>query len=418
MSRHGNSMRISIFTSVVLSASIAIAPVAADASPVDRAAVATVAERTVTEHGSGQSIRAISEISPGDEPLGFVIELDPVGFVIVAGDTDLPPVIAYSFRDPFPSRQPELGILLGILRSDLGLRLDGRSALPVRRLDARRGEWLRLLGGAEDDRDDRGFQQWPAAGTTSTGGWLETNWHQGSPYNDQCPLDPVAGGRCVAGCPSVAVAMVINYHQTTNDTQLDDGDDYYHSYAGRQYWIDDDWAAQDFPPFPILSASLAELEHRYRQGLTATDGDAAALVFAAGVAATQVYTASISGTFGVGQAVDAYHRFGADGLSLVLGTDPEIYDRMSDNMKRGLPAHLAVLDPSGGAGHNLVVDGTNTDLYYHLNFGWGGTANGWYLLPDEIPYNLTVIDGVVLDITLPLFSDGFESGDTTAWSAP
>lgn len=141
-----------------------------------------------------QSIREVSTIERGDEPLGFVLELDPVGFVVVSGDTDLPPVIAYSLRDAFPSRQPEVGILLGILRLDLVGRLVGRSTLPAPRLDDRRREWLRLLGEVVDDGDERRFQQWPAAGTTSTGGWLETNWHQSSPYNDKCPLDPAAPG--------------------------------------------------------------------------------------------------------------------------------------------------------------------------------------------------------------------------------
>jgi hypothetical protein len=49
-------------------------------------------------------------------------------------------------------------------------------------------------------------------------------------------------------------------------------------------------------------------------------------------------------------------------------------------------------------GHNVVVDGYNTNDYFHLNFGWGGSYNGWYLLPDEIPYGLTVVEGVILDI--------------------
>jgi hypothetical protein len=67
-------------------------------------------------------------------------------------------------------------------------------------------------------------------------------------------------------------------------------------------------------------------------------------------------------------------------------------------MQNALPAHLAVVDPGWTMGHNLVVDGYNTDDYYHLNFGWGGPYNGWYLLPEEIPYGLTVIEGVILDI--------------------
>lgn len=83
-----------------------------------------------------------------------------------------------------------------------------------------------------------------------------------------------------------------------------------------------------------------------------------------------------------------------------------------------LPVHFAVLDPGGGSGHNLVVDGYNTDDDFHLNFGWGGSSNGWYLLPDEIPYSLTQVEGAIVDIEFPdfIFADGFESGDCSNWS--
>jgi hypothetical protein len=412
-------MKISISTAVMGVALTLLLPTDSVASAVDRESATRVAVATIAERGGGgQQLADVRSIRIEGRPLLFIFELDPIGFMVVSGDTDLPPVVAYSFLDDLPSRQPEVGILVDLLRADLGRRLESVSRLPPSAVDERHDEWRRLLTRRPYDHDEPDFEQWPASGTTATGGWLETNWHQSSPYNDQCPLDPVAGGRSVAGCPAVAIAMVLNYHRTTNDTQFDDADDYYHSYAGRQYWIDDDWAVQGFPSFPTLSASLADLQQRYRDGIPATPADAAALVFASGVAATQVYTSSISGTFGVGQAVDAYLKFGAGGLSLVPGTHPEIYLRLSANMKSGLPAHLAVVDPSGSSGHNLVVDGYNTDDYYHLNFGWGGSANGWYLLPDEIPYNLTVIDGVVVDITLPLFEDGFESGTTSMWSVP
>ena len=46
-----------------------------------------------------------------------------------------------------------------------------------------------------------------------------------------------------------------------------------------------------------------------------------------------------------------------------------------------------------------MVDGYNTDEFFHLNFGWGGNSNGWYTMPPtSAPYNLTVIEGIVLDI--------------------
>jgi hypothetical protein len=411
-------MRVSILAGFMSAAIVVVLAATAVASVVELETAEQVAEATIADRGAGQTIGRVLPLSQGGRPLLYAFELEPIGFLVVSGDTDLPPVIAYSFDAELPHRQPEEGILLDLLRADLRLRLESVSELPQPVVTERRDAWRMLLEPRPNDPDERGFQQWPPAGTTATGGWLETNWRQSSPYNAQCPLDPVAGGRSVAGCPAVAIAMVLNYHRTTNDTVFDDSDDYYHSYAGRNYWIDDDWVLQDFPAFPVLSASLADLEQRYRAGLPATDADAAALVFASGVAATQVYTSTVSGTFGVDQAVDAYLKFGAVSLSLVLGTDPDVYLRMADNMQHALPAHLAVLDPGGSSGHNLVVDGYNTDDYFHLNFGWGGTANGWYLLPDEIPYNLTVVDGAILDITLPLFSDGFETGTTGMWSTP
>jgi hypothetical protein len=84
--------------------------------------------------------------------------------------------------------------------------------------------------------------------------------------------------------------------------------------------------------------------------------------------------------------------------NLLATSDADLFDRLKQNIKDTLPAHLAVVDESWSTGHNVVVDGYNTDEYYHLNFGWGGSYNGWCLLPEKIPYELTVIEGVVVDI--------------------
>lgn len=391
-------------------------------SPVDAASIDTETALSIAQAVAGlhdgpvlPSSLAVIEENHGN-PLFYVIEFDPAGFVIVAGDRDLPPVIGYSLRDPFPRRLPERRILLDLLQADLVRRLDRLPDLPTNVVEANHYRWARLLDG--DAEPEGGPQYWPPVGSTPTGGWLLENWHQSAPYNDQCPLDPVAGGRSVAGCPAVAMALIIDFNRNPNKTVFDDSDDYYHNYAGRQYWIDNDWLANGFPSFPDLSASLASLDVRYAQNVPATDADAAALVFACGVAASQVFTSSISGTFGVSQAVDAYTRFGVEGFELLDGTEPDFHTRLSDNMKNARPAHLAVVDAAGSAGHNLVIDGTNADGYYHLNFGWGGSANGWYLIPDEIPYSLTVIEGVIVDITLPLFQDGFETGGVGNWSGP
>jgi len=406
----------------VLTTAIFAAAISVSGEPVDRMAadhVARVALASVSG-GSGQpAIGAATKIAGAEGPtLGWVYRTTPRGFLVVSADTDLPPLIAYSLRNDLPATGARKHDLFNHLRTDLDLRLRQVGRLAETNLGLRRAQWARLLAAKPGQVNKSALMQWPPAGSTATDGWLETNWHQGAPYNNACPMDPVTSTRSVAGCPSVAMAQIINYHQTTNQTSFDDSDDYYHAYAGRNYWIDDDHAAHDFSSFPELSSALSTLEIAYLSNSPPDDAGCAALTFACGVAAQQVYTSSVSGTFGVAQADQAYQKFQVDGAELLYDSHPDLYTRLSENMKHALPAHLAVVNQDMTAGHNVVVDGYNTDRYYHLNFGWGGAANGWYLLPEEIPYDLTVVEGVIVDINPSglIFKEGFEGGNTAYWS--
>jgi len=398
---------------MALVATVVFAATAA-ASPVDLRTATRVATAVAgVDH-------VVAEVIPHPEsgaPLFFVARLEPMGFVVVSADDDLPPVVGYAFDADAPQHGAAADAVLSLLSADLATRLAQVAKLPADRLAGRHAAWLRLLAGQGLGRAPRS-EVWPPPGSTPTGGWVLTRWDQGAPYNDQCPMDPVTSQRSIAGCPAVAMAQIVNYHRNHHSTRFDDGDDYYHSYAGRNYWIDDDHATLGFPSFPELSASLDALDLRYAAGGTTTSADAAALVFACGVAAHQVFTSSASGTFGVDQARDAYLRFGEADMELLDPADPALQQRMASNMQRGLPVHLAVVDPGWQYGHNLVVDGYDGgDGRYHLNFGWSGSYDGWYLIPDEIPYGLTVIEGVIVDIAFPLARDGFESGGLGGWSA-
>lgn len=274
------------------------------------------------------------------------------------------------------------------------LRLKHADLLPAGQT---RAAWASAL--ARPGANRQPLEQWPPAGATPTGGWILTNWRQDAPYNALCPMDLNAGARSIAGCPAVAMSQILDYHRRVNGTRFSDADDYYHNYgSGNRYWIDHDYIARAFPSFPQLNAHLDLLFTGYFHGVTPDSTRVAALIFACGVAARQVYTAAGSGTFGVAQAYAAYQRFGCDSAVLLDSSDPDVYDRLAQNMMDARPAHLAVVDPAWSYGHNLVVDGYNTSGYFHLNFGWGGSYNGWYLIPSGLPAGLTVLEGVVLDI--------------------
>jgi hypothetical protein len=374
----------------------------ADPQKIDSQSAAKIATTKLRELGKFNQfvIEHVIEISEdeSEKVLFYIFNLQPQGYIVVTADTRLPPIITYSFTSNFQSITSRYNPLLQMLKEDVQRRLIGISYLPEEVLEERKALWYKFIKGEPQNVGKKNFQQWPPEGTTSTGGWLESNWHQESPYNKFCPIDSETGERSVAGCPAVTMAQILNYHKNINNIMFNDDDDYYHNYGANQYWIDDDYDVYDFPSFPELNNYLVTLAHHYENQTAPTNDEKAALIFACGVAAQQVYTSEVSGTFGVNQAFQAYLRFGIDDINLIDENNPEVYGRLRMNIIDGLPAHLAVVVPDWSAGHNLVVDGYNTDDYYHLNFGWGGRWNGWYLLPDEMPFSLTVIEGILIDI--------------------
>ena len=196
------------------------------------------------------------------------------------------------------------------------------------------------------------------------------------------------------------MGQIINYLRTTQGTRFDDGDDYYHNYAGRIYHIDDDWETLGFPSFPMLNVLLDSVDATFQRGDELSDTLKAAVIFACGTACTQIYTSEGSGTFQVGQAFAAYQRFGFTECKLFRDPTDEMYEILISNIQAGYPAHLAVENPAGTVGHNVVVDGyRESDGKFHINFGWGGPLDDWYDIPDaNFYYGMTKVEGLIVDI--------------------
>lgn len=344
------------------------------------------------------SILAVDELKKEGNTLFYVVHLEPQGFIVVSGDTRIHPIYAYSFTNSFDFHVVN-NPLKQMLENILSNHLEESFELPENHKIRIHNEWAYFLHRDTKAKEKSILLQWPPDGSSSTGGWVEKNWHQNGPYNQFCPIDPISLQRSVTGCPSTAMAMIVDYYRTINETTFSDDDDYYHNYGGRQFWIDDDHEDHDFLSFPEINDYLNSIASTYTETGEITDEEAAALTFACGVAATQVYSSAGSGTFGVNQAFDAYQKFGFSLAELIDETNPEVYSILSENMINGNPAHIAVTDPPPVTmGHNMVVDGWNTDNYFHINFGWGGSYNNWYLIPEGLPYGLTALEGLIVNI--------------------
>lgn len=347
-------------------------------------------------HSCGIELKAEKKVATplttrdGKTTLAWVFSGAEGGFIVIAADRRISPVVTFSKYGNFLSGSE----LERLVIQDLTLRLENTNQQAAAAKAKIESQWRSLA-----KKLSQNYQQWPEAGSTSTGGWIETHWHQDAPYNAFTPVDKNSGQRSLVGCPATAMAQILNFHRETNLTRFGTEDRYYHNYM-QSFWIDDAWETYNFLSFDSLNVYLENIEAKFTAQQELSDSEKAALSLAAGFACKSVYTPSVSGTFSVQQAFDAYQRFGFTNAVLLNHhySDKEINDKMIENIKSGLPVHLATVDTNWQSGHNVICDGYREDGFFRLNMGWGGTHDNWYNLPEGFPYNLTVFEGIVADI--------------------
>ncbi len=330
--------------------------------------------------------------------LAYITELEPRGFVATSADTDITPIVAYSFRSSFPADENRNNPLYRLLKEDMKLR--AKALAEDDKFKKMENNNLWNLYANEDTRHfaSQTFQEWPQESTTSTDGWLETTWDQEPPYNDFCPLDPVDANRCYVGCVATAMAQVVNYHQQSN-VHFDE-DDSYSMYSGID--IDGDSSLYDFPSFEELNEYLAALRFKYSRLTELDDIDVAALSFACGVAAQMNYSSEGSSASPYAAQDALLNKFGFYSADMTGGLSCESYHTLQENIINQLPALIGIGPPDGYGGHFIVCDGYNTNGEYHLNFGWGSPhpdeiTEAWYRLPMGMPTD-DVISEAILNV--------------------
>ena len=317
--------------------------------------------------------------------LGYILDLAPEGFIFISPDTDIEPVIAYSYSGKFSLEDTSDNTLLYLLREDLNKRLYAISALPQNLKHKNNNLWQDYLSGEEKFLEKlSSTNQWPS----DDRGWLklDTSWCQQSPYNNKCPLDPLTGERVVVGCVATALAQIVDYWEKPTALVLDSNDKYIscHYYnehnTSKLINIDDSRSDLDFPSFVELNSVLSNIDYN-----NLNDTIRAYLCFGCGIIVKMNYSfegSGISSLSGVEEALKS--KLGYKSADFCNENDPLFYHQLIGNMKSAQPAMIAVIGPNGG--HAIVVDGYRDSGAYHLNFGWRENdpkpiTNCWYLLP-------------------------------------
>jgi hypothetical protein len=298
------------------------------------------------------------------QTLGYVVRFNPVGYAVTSSDTDLLPVILFSFTSNFSFDEDPENLALHLARADLKQRLGARAKAPVSLLTGNHTRWSALVvGGAEVGAVDGGARP----GAQIWGPWVDTQWAQGYPYNKYCPIDPITHNRCVTGCVATAFAQVINYWMYPSSIIFTAGDNYTASMDPN------DGLGVRIIPIDATTASIPSINYcgDSLDPNQPTEDMIGRIMFACGVSVHMGYSSLLSGAGGPAFGRWGYaSTYGASGAAL------------ANRMKAGQPGCAAISPLVGQWGHEIVIDGywepSNPAIepnMYHTNFGPG---NAWY----------------------------------------
>ncbi|MBR5715751.1 MAG: C10 family peptidase [Bacteroidales bacterium] len=204
-------------------------------------------------------------------------------------------------------------------------------------------------------------------------------WDQTSPFNNMCPIDN-DGNRSVTGCVATAMAQVMKYHQ------------YPSSGSGS---ISYTTSTNGLNVSTTLGATYhwSQMLDSYSNGFTTTqENEVAQLMFHCGASVEMDYTSNASGAYQGDIRNSLFKYFGYDqDMAYVTKdnyTDESWHTLLLKEINANRPVNYS--GRSGLSGHSFVLDGyRQTDgvevPYYHVNWGWRGFCDGYYLLSSLTP---------------------------------
>ncbi|NQV02306.1 MAG: C10 family peptidase [Bacteroidia bacterium] len=296
----------------------------------------------------------------------YVFNFSPEGFVIVAADDAVSPILGYSYTSHYTMENQPAGFrswMEGYIREiqyikDQQLQAD----------NAIKDGWERL-------RKDPSMHP-PEGNRTNVEPLLSTKWNQDFPYNSFCPQEnnvmPNYYFHVPAGCVATAMAQVMFYWRFP--------------IQGQGYHCID--------PLPSLyGPQCADFENTFYQYEGMIDSawqecdPLALLIYHAGISVDMSYSNQSSHAYfpTIRDALINYFRYSSSAVHL------ERNNFSTSSWLAYLKGDLDDMKPviySGGSGwdsHAFVCDGYQGGNYFHFNWGWGDLFDGYYLLTNLNP---------------------------------
>ena len=275
--------------------------------------------------------RTATTASPSDAY--YVFNNDAGGFVIIAGDDAVTPVLGYTSTGSFDAENLPDG-LKDLLKS-----------------------YERQIAALGDN--------YVANRTATRAGFTGENLLKTAEWNQMAPFNKYTPNNYVTGCVATAGAIVMKHHgYPAKGTGS-------HSYTWNGKTISADFEQNyDWASMPAVYDGTND---------AAFDG-VARLMADLGVAVEMQYNKDGSGAY-IGNLVTALQKyFGYSKLSHLMAIEDvgaEAWNgRLREEIDANRPVLYAASDPARG-GHAFVIDGYK-DESFSVNWGWGGYCDGFY----------------------------------------
>lgn len=450
-----NSSKAIQIVSLSLSLCFVLMPVALKAGemtePEVRAAVQTWVRHVTAEAKPDAVIERMAPFEIDGNIVAYVAHIAGGGFCLCGKDSLVLPVYIYSPQGAFDPENPGYQFVLSEIaeRTRLLTAADGQKSAVFQLhedvIQIRKQLWQDLIAGIV-----------PAKMTTEESteaepdmmelGWT-SRWHQGHPYNDQCPFLTSTAERTKVGCVATATSQIMYYWKWPSTGTGTKSNTYYYRYrtdwdyeplatnpdpdrfpgvwrqrldwtstAGGRLYLTGYWDDSIYNSARSISTNadyLTALETLYNRLTSASKTDTASF-------GTTTYNWSIlqdihedppdPGDVEVAElcyqtaiAVESY--FGVDGtgsdwwridgpsggLAVHLGydgdstyTNPRDVDMMIEEIQWLRPFGMA----GGPPGHAWVIFGyKKSTSQFKMNMGWGDPSD-WYTL-DNVPRDIT-----------------------------
>ncbi len=294
--------------------------------------------------------------------------LNQSGFILVSSDESIIPVLAYSLENDYEINQ-ELPPNVQDWINSYADQIESAKKASVKTKNP-------LWDYYSDTPDLKNTKS-----TKDVLPLLTTTWNQGCGYNSLCPAD--ASGPCNyvwAGCVATAMAQVMNYHEHPISGE---GSHSYTHYTYGEQSADFENTVYDWTNMPDGSGN-AEISK---------------LIYHCGVSVNMNYSPSGSGAYS-STAANAYKQYFKYSPNLLLTykgnyTDENWANLLIAEIDAGRPMYY---QGYGSGGHAFNVDGYQGTDYFHFNWGWGGSYNGYFYLDDLTPggMNFTNSQGAII----------------------